>query len=144
MLLQIFILEACPDLQETKDDKRHTHTHAFRYTHIPSRWDSRHLAASCRTQNSKQIHPYTKNALSNCFAWSVMSPLKRPEPAETQESPSGLTCTGKRKERQKKKKAGISCKYSIFQLTDTLQKGVSCRCPTEALCFWACSHHNKV
>lgn len=25
MLLQIFILEACPDLEETKGDKRHAH-----------------------------------------------------------------------------------------------------------------------
>lgn len=32
-----------------------------------------------------------------------MSPLKRPEPAETQESPSGLTCTGKGKKDKKKR-----------------------------------------
>lgn len=33
MLLQIFILEACPDLQEKKGDKKDTHAQIYTYTY---------------------------------------------------------------------------------------------------------------
>lgn len=60
MLLQIFILEACPDLQETKDDKRHTHTlldiHIFPHGETADIWQR---AAEHRTASKSTPTPRT-------------------------------------------------------------------------------------
>lgn len=54
MLLQIFILKACPDLQEMRGDKK---ADTLRHTLTPSWGDGRYLAASNRTE--QQANPLT-------------------------------------------------------------------------------------
>lgn len=75
---------------------RHTHTHVFSHGETEDIWQQ---TAEHSTASNSPTYPTC--ASSNCFAWSIKSPLKRPEPADTRESLSAVICTegeGKEKE----------------------------------------------
>lgn len=100
MLLQIFILEACPDLKKTKGDEKDTHTPTDIPIHVFSRGETEDIWQQTAARSTASKSPtYPMCALSNCFARSIKSPLKRPEPADTRESPSEVICTEREEKR---------------------------------------------